>query len=314
MTSNAEIAAVLSSRPLAIEEASLHRIVARLKAAPTITVPLEAAMSRPRPASARREDVAVIPLTGFLAWRPDPIETFFLGATSVSEFVATLRSIAADPKVGRIILDVDSPGGSVDGITEAAAAVRQVARSKPVVAVANTLMASAAYWIGSQAGQVIASPSAMVGSIGVYGTWIGESRALDRLGFDVEIFSAGRFKAEGHPARPLTDPARQHLQESVDDSYFDFIGDVATGRSTTRTAVRTGYGEGRALTARPARAANLVDRIDTLESVLGASTASGRFAFEQGRRQRVAAGLSKPNRYEQERARRAARTVTGGTR
>ena len=304
MTSNADIAAVLSARPLAIEEAQLRRYVARLRAAPTITVPLEAAMGRPRPASDQREDVAVIPLTGFLAWRPDPIEAFFLGATSVSEFVATLRTVAADRHVGRIIIDVDSPGGSVDGTMEAAAAVRQVARSKPVTAVANTLMASAAYWVASGASEIVASPSALVGSIGVYGTWIGESRFLTDKGFDVEIFSAGRYKAEGHPGRPLTDPARAHLQESVDDSYFDFIGDVALGRSTTRQAVRTGYGEGRALTARPGLAAHLVDRIDTLESVLGSSTASGRFAREQERRQRIAAGHIKPTPFERERARR----------
>ncbi len=318
-----DLAALLAGRTWALERSALDRLSARLRATPTINLPMEAALAR-RPASARREDVAVVPLVGFLLWRPDPFETAFLGAVSVVDFIGALNAAAAAKSVAAIILDVESPGGSVDGIPEAAEAVRRVARTKPVTSVANTMMASAAYWIGAQAGQVIASPSALVGSIGVYGTHVSETRALDKAGFDVTIISAGKYKAEGHPAKPLDDTARGHFQELVDSSYDLFVEDVARGRGTTLDAVRTGYGQGRALDARAARTAKLVDRIATLEAVITGSQASERerFAFEAERR--AARGLREPTfemerrqrlaMYERERRERDARQATGGTR
>jgi ClpP class serine protease len=86
--------------------------------------------------------------------------------TSLSGLAGQVRRAAADADVASIVLDIDSPGGTVSGTPEAAAAVRDAAAQKPVIAIANTLAASAAYWIGSQASEFVMAPSADVGSIG----------------------------------------------------------------------------------------------------------------------------------------------------
>src|SRR5215467_6271108 len=125
---------------------------------------------------------------------------------------ARLEAAAANPDVSAIVLDVDSPGGTVAGTPETAAAVRRAAEVKPVVAVANSLAASAAYWIASQASSLVVGPSADVGSIGVISAHIDRSKMLEDMGLRVTVVSAGRYKAEGNPFAPLSDEAKANMQ------------------------------------------------------------------------------------------------------
>jgi signal peptide peptidase SppA len=191
------------------------------------------------------------------------------GATSVEGLRADFRTAMADPDVARIVFDVDSPGGSVEGIEELGEEIRAARGQKPMTAVANYLMASAAYWLASQADEIVASPSSLVGSIGVYAVHQDWSGAYEQAGVKPTLIKAGKYKAEGIDFEPLSEDAIAHFQESVDDSYEAFTAAVAKGRDTTPAAVRSGYGEGRALTARRAKAEGLVDRIDTLEGAYG---------------------------------------------
>lgn len=235
-----------------------------------------------RPAPVRRDahrgerGIAVVPLHGLITAGPDPLADLFGGGTDLGAFTAALRSAVEDPDAAAIVIDADSPGGTVDGVTEAAAAVRAARAAKPVVAIARHLMASAAYWIGSQASEVVATPSAQVGSIGVLGVHEDLSALYERLGVRPTVVSAGRYKAEGLDTGPLSDEALAHRQEVVDDYYALFAADVAAGRGTTAEAVRSGYGEGRALTARRALAAGLVDRVETAEQLVARLSAAMR--------------------------------------
>ncbi|WP_229193601.1 S49 family peptidase, partial [Bradyrhizobium brasilense] len=86
--------------------------------------------------------------------------------SSLTGVAAQVARAADDQDVAGIILDVDSPGGTVSATVEAAGAVAAASTKKPVIAVANTLAVSAAYWIASQAGELVMTPSADVGSIG----------------------------------------------------------------------------------------------------------------------------------------------------
>lgn len=211
--------------------------------------------------------VAVLPLFGVISHRMGSL-TSISGGTSTEAFTKAFRAALDNPDVGTIVLDVDSPGGAVSGVPELAREIAQARRKKRVVAVANSLMASAAYWIGSAADEVIATPSAMVGSIGVYNLHVDRSQAQERAGIRTTIVRAGRFKAEGNPYEPLSEEARAALQDQVDDYYAAFIQDVARNRGASLEDVQTGYGEGRTLTAARARAAGLVDRIATLDEIL----------------------------------------------
>jgi capsid assembly protease len=209
--------------------------------------------------------VAVIPLKGVITPAPSLFAMLFGGGGGgLEEFVSDLSDAAADPDVKHIVLDVDSPGGLVDGVPEAAVEIRRARESKPIVAVSNTGMMSAAYWLASQAHEVVVTPSGEVGSIGVYQLHKDLSEAHAMRGIAPTLISAGRYKVEGNPYEPLSDEARQAAQDGVDDFYNMFTSDVAKGRGVAQSDVKAGYGEGRALTAKRAVSAGLADRVATL--------------------------------------------------
>lgn len=190
------------------------------------------------------------------------------GGTSMEGFANEFAAAMDDPDVEAILLDVNSPGGLVDLVPETAAAMRERRGEKPVVAVANTLMASAAYWIGAQADSVYVTPSGNVGSIGVFGTHVDISGAQEKAGVKTTMISAGKFKTEGNAFEPLTEEAAAAMQARVSAAYDLFVADVAAGRSVAEATVRGGYGEGRALDAKAALSAGLVDGIQTFDATL----------------------------------------------
>ena len=220
-----------------------------------------------RGASQAPKSVAVIPIHGSIV----PKATMFTdisGATSIQDLRSMFADAMNDPDVGSIVFDVDSPGGQVDLIPEFAADIRAQRGRKPMLAVSNTMMASAAYWLASQADEVAVSPSSMTGSIGVFAAHDDLSAAMEQLGVKTTFISAGKYKTEGNSAEPLTEEARAHIQSLVDDAYMAFTGDVAKGRRVTVANVRNGFGEGRVLTAKAAVSAGLADRVATLEQTI----------------------------------------------
>ncbi len=220
----------------------------------------------------RRGAVAVIPLRGMIAHRMNAVDESS-GGMSVERFGKMYRAALADPSVGAIVLDVDSPGGTVEGIREMASELLQSRGQKRVVAVANSLMASAAYWLAAAAAdEIVAIPSARVGSIGVFAVHTDLSAALEKEGIDVTIISAGKYKTEGNQFEPLTDEAKAQIQARIDEAYGAFVSQVAKGRGTNVSKVRGGYGEGRALMAKDALDAGLIDGIATLDQTLAKLT------------------------------------------
>jgi signal peptide peptidase SppA len=153
-------------------------------------------------------------------------------------------------------------------VEELAAIIRSARGRKPVVAVANTLMASAAYWIGSQADEIIASPSAQVGSIGVICVHRDVSAAEAKLGIKTTLVTAGKYKGDGSEHEPLSDTAKASMQRMVDTYYAAFVQDISRGRAVTTAEVREGYGEGDVLSAKDAFKAGMIDGIGTLEQAI----------------------------------------------
>ena len=190
------------------------------------------------------------------------------GSTSTQKFTSALRQVLADDTVGQILIDIDSPGGSVYGVAELATEIVKARAQKPVVAVANSLAASAAYWIGCSAGEFYVTPGGEVGSIGVWQAHFDYSKALEEEGVKPTLISAGKFKVEGNPYVPLDPEAQAFMQSRVDDYYNAFIKAVAKGRGVSVADVRDGMGEGRVLGADAALAANMVDGIATFDDVL----------------------------------------------
>jgi len=210
---------------------------------------------------------AIIPIHGTLAPRMNALSEVSGGAT-YEQASQALAQCVADPNVGTIVFDIDSPGGSVLGASEFAREVLAARTKKRIVAHANFEMCSAAYWIASCATEIVASPSSMVGSIGVYSIHEDLSHALEQLGVKLTYISAGKFKVDGNDAEPLSDSARARLQGLVDAHYTRFVGDVAKGRGVSESEVRGGFGEGSTLTSDEAMAAGLIGRLDTFDATL----------------------------------------------
>ena len=213
--------------------------------------------------------IAVLPLYGVVTQRGNMVDDISgPGSTSTQKFTSALRQVLADDTVGQILIDIDSPGGSVYGVAELAAEIVKARAQKPVVAVANSLAASAAYWIGCSAGEFYVTPGGEVGSIGVWQAHFDYSKALEEEGVKPTLISAGKFKVEGNPYVPLDPEAQAFMQSRVDDYYNAFIKAVAKGRGVTVGDVRDGMGEGRVLGADAALAAKMVDGIATFDDVL----------------------------------------------
>jgi signal peptide peptidase SppA len=215
--------------------------------------------------------VMVMPLYGVIAQRADMM-TESSGGTSIDRFTARFREAVADPGVGAIVLDVDSPGGAVSGVDELSSEIYRARGSKPIVAVANSLAASAAYWIASAADELAVTPSGEVGSIGVFAAHEDWSRAYDTAGVTPTLISAGKYKTEANPYQPLSDEARAAIQARVDDYYGMFTKAVARNRKRPLSDVRGGFGEGRVVGAREALAQGMVDSVETLDEVLARVT------------------------------------------
>lgn len=238
-----------------------------------------------RPASRRASSIAVLPLYGTIVQRAD-IMTDFSGGTSTLAFAQSFRAAMADTSVDAVVIEIDSPGGSVYGVAELAAEIHGARGTKKIHAIANSLMASAAYWIGSAADDVSGTPGAEIGSIGVYGVHTDESKMLEAEGLAVTLVSAGRFKTEGNSYEPLGAEAKAAMQKRVDQYYDMFIKDVARNRGVSQTAVREGYGQGRVLGAAGALKAGIIDRVETLDQMLGrlgAGPRNARTPLAQGR-------------------------------
>lgn len=209
--------------------------------------------------------------------------------TSTEMLGSQLTKGLRNPDVSAIVLDVDSPGGQIAGVEEFALQVFQARGVKPIIAVVNAMAGSAAYWIASQADEVVVTPSGEVGSVGVFMAHEDWSVAAEAEGLKVTFIHAGRYKVEGNDLEPLSDEAREFYQAEVDAAYDVFVKDVARGRGVKPAAVKKEYGEGRMVRARQAVEIGMADRLGTLSEVV--TELSGQAAGKRRRARAASARL-----------------------
>ena len=225
----------------------------------------------------RNGAVAVLPLSGVMSQKIGMMEAMS-GGTGTEAFGKMFKEAVADPAIGGIVLNIDSPGGSVFGVQELAQTVFDARGTKPIVAMVNSMAASAAYWVASQADEIVITPGGQAGSIGVFTSHTDASGLFEATGQNVTLISAGKKKVDGHPFGPLSDEAKADLQASVNAYYSSFVGAVARGRDATPGQVRSGFGEGAMLGAEESVKAGLANRIGTLDMAI--ARAGGRRGFQ----------------------------------
>ena len=206
------------------------------------------------------------------------------GAANLVAFQRAFQNAADDPNTQAIVIEVDSPGGQVDLVPETAAMIRNARRAeRPIVAVANTMACSAAYWIASAADELVVSPSGCVGSIGVYMLHRDVSQALQADGIAPTFIYEGPRKVEGNPFEPLTATAQMALQAEVRATYQSFTSDVAKARGVPASVVRADpekadkhMGGGRSYTGAQAVKLGMADRVATLQDTINRLSRGGR--------------------------------------
>lgn len=227
---------------------------------------------RDRPETAIVEGVGIIQCFGVIAQRMNLFASIS-GGTSTEQMTAEFRALRDDPKVKAILFAIDSPGGTVYGVEELASEIRASRGLKPIVASANALAASAAYWIGSAADRFTVTPSGDVGSVGVLSAHTDLSAAAEKAGIKTSYIAAGLYKTEGHPFAPLSDEAIAFRQTRVNAVHDRMVTAIAAGRGVSEAAVRASFGQGRVLGARPALDAGMVDAIEPFDETLAALVA-----------------------------------------
>jgi len=206
----------------------------------------------------------IIPIMGVImrrsgTWAPDVVD--------VDEVRAAVEAATADPSVRRIILRVDSPGGTVDGLSELGSAVTKAAAIKPVVAVVEGMAASAALYAIAGATEIVAGPMDLVGSIGTIAVFSDWSKLAEKFGVRVVAVASGPLKSTGVFGVEFTPEQEAYIQQIVDSYAADFKAAVGRGRKLSAKAVDA-LASGEVFMAQDALKRGLVDRIGGLSDTL----------------------------------------------
>ncbi len=211
-----------------------------------------------------RDGIARIPVAGPL-FRYGNLFTECSGATSYEEMAREFMTALNDSQVKAIVLDVDSPGGEVNGCAEMAELVFNARGRKPIVAHISGDGCSAAYWLATAADSVIAGDTAVVGCIGVVATYIDFSKADQMLGIEeIEIVSSQTPNKRPDPAE---DAGRAQIQRTIDHLAEVFITAIAKHRGVDAGVVQSDYGQGDVFVGAAAAAAGLIDGVATYEEL-----------------------------------------------
>jgi signal peptide peptidase SppA len=187
-----------------------------------------------------------------------------MGGTSTVQIRRDVRQAAADPNVAGILLNVDSPGGTVAGTDQLAREVKAAAGQKPVWSHVEDLGASAAYWIASQTQRITAeSNNTQIGSIGTYQVLRDASVAAEREGVRTLVLSTGPLKGMGAFGAPITEAQAAHVQGLVDAAQETFDQAVQAGRRLSKAELAD-VRSGGVFPARAAKDKKLIDGVQSL--------------------------------------------------
>lgn len=261
--------------PWAIREEYLRTILAianREIIVTTPVIPVEAVATEPFPrlagaktAMLANNNIAIIPVYGPIL-RYANFFSDISGGTSVSTLAIDFKASLENPNVKAILLDIDSPGGEVNGIEELASIIYSGRGSKPIHAYIGNEGASAAYWISSSADKIITAPTSLVGSIGVVAALPNPNvREAEQVEF---------VSSQSPNKRPdiRTEEGRSQIQTVVDDLAEVFITSVARNRGVSTDTVIKKFGEGGVFVGQKSVDAGLADELGSFDSAIAGLT------------------------------------------
>lgn len=213
------------------------------------------------------DSVAVIPITGTMTKRAYGLSAMS-GVRTMGNIRADIQEAIANPNISGIVLDIDSPGGTVDGTKELADFIATAKQTKPIVAYANGCTASAAYWIASNCSSIVAYDTTQVGSIGVVVEHTDYSKAAEEAGVKKTYIYRGKYKTAGNSFEPLNDESQAHIQARVDTYYGMFVDAICEARSLDKETALETIATGETFIAAEALKLGLIDSIGDLASAI----------------------------------------------
>jgi signal peptide peptidase SppA len=213
---------------------------------------------------------AIIPIEGVIGKKMN-LFMQISGGTSTQLIGQDFAKAMNDPEVHSILLAIDSPGGTVDGTQALADQIYAARGRKPIIALADGVAASAAYWIGSSADRVYTSgDTTAVGAIGVVARHVDYSQREKSSGIKVTEITAGKYKRIASEHEPLSVEGRASIQEQVDHIYSVFVDNVARNRGVDSQTAADRMGNGKLFLGKRALKAGLVDDVLTQAAIVAA--------------------------------------------
>lgn len=175
--------------------------------------------------------------------------------------VEQIRDAINDKKVKGILLEVNSPGGSVPPSVEIALELKHAKdKGKKVVVYANGLLTSGSYYSSIYANEIVSNPGSIIGSIGVISTHINVEKLLNKIGIKMSYISAGKYKEAGTPFRKAKLYEKKEITHMVNFMYKQFVYDVAKARNLNVKNYKI-FADARIFTAKEALKIGLIDKI-----------------------------------------------------
>lgn len=221
------------------------------------------------PKARKQKSVAVLPLYGVVEPKTT-LRGYLFGGTSLAAFGRAFDAAMADDSVGAILLDIDSPGGSVFGTHELSDKIFKARGTKPIVGLANHQADSAAYSIGTAVDRLYVTPSGRVGSVGTMVTHQDWSKAYEEAGIREYVIASddSPFKGEWSESQPVSQEYLDDLKAMVNEYQKPFVETVARNRGVSVADVRAKFGKGRDVGSKYAVENGMADGVATFDEVL----------------------------------------------
>lgn len=213
---------------------------------------------------------AVIGIKGALV-NSDKWYLRYFGQVGYPHITDQLMRAYNDPAVTSVVLDMNSPGGAVNGVGQTSEIIQALSTHKPVTVFADGLLCSGGYWLASAAEHITVTDLTEVGSIGVIMTHIEYSKALEKAGITPTVLREGRYKALMSSYEPLSDEAKAQARHSMSVIYEAFLNHVAEGRKVTKEHADQVMGQGRTFWGAEGVGVNLVDTVGDISRAVAFS-------------------------------------------
>jgi protease-4 len=198
---------------------------------------------------------------------------------SSQETLKQIKEFRKESSIKAIVLRIDSPGGAVGPSQEIYREIRRTVKTKPVVASMGSVAASGGYYIASAASHIVANPGTLTGSIGVIIHLPNFHELFGKIGYQMTTIKSGKFKDVGNPAREMTPEEKELLQTTIDETYRQFVRDVASARNLPEEEVFR-IADGRVIMGEKALELKLVDQLGNFEDAVNKAGELGKIVGE----------------------------------